>query len=113
VVCRRPVRRLNRVLLPELGFPIIAMDVFARRRIPILLIGTWTAEGSAILEDRGNAEVTGLLFANGNSSAEHRHFHRVATYGGILELYFGALNEPEHHEAHNSWLSGVHFGDAG
>ena len=94
---------------PEFGLPMMARVVDTRRRIPISSTGTQIVLFSDIRSDRGNAEIAGLLFTDRNSRTENRNFHRIATDGGILKLYFCSFDKPKHHQADDTRLFGIHF----
>src|SRR5210317_1184628 len=107
--CRSPVRRLNRVLLPELGLPTTAMLASARRLTGIWLAGTRI---SLVLVTarryRGHGELPGLLLAKRDTATEQPELHGIAAKRGARQLDDRALDETERHEALDLRVCGVH-----
>src|SRR5210317_623954 len=98
--CRSPVRRLNRVLLPELGLPTTAMLASARRLTGIWLAGTRI---SLLLVTarryRRHGELPGLLLAKRDTSTEQPEFHGITTERGARQFHDHPFHETERHQA--------------
>ena len=95
------------MLFPELVLTTTAMLTSVRFATVISLTGTRVSVRLVTGRYRCNLKVPGVLLPQRDATAEQPEFHRITTDRRTRVLNFGALHEPQHHQALDLWVRRV------